>query len=80
MNSWSTPYNAFTGCVNFPYDITLYNNYPNNTSGIDSLTITWISNPSSTIPDVTTTQTTNFDSIIGTINETTTNVLITTQT
>mgnify|MGYP006098333785 CR=1 FL=1 len=80
VTSWNTSYNAFAGCETMPYDITLYNLFAGNNSGISSLTITWVSDPSSGLADITTTQTSNFDSIIGTINETTSYVLITTNT
>jgi len=77
LPSWSTPLNAFTGCESMPYNITLYNNSPGINTGINSLTITWVSNG---LPDITTTQTNQFDSIQFLIEETTTSVLITTNT
>ena len=80
--SWSTNQNAFYGCENYPYDIVLYNNFPGpvNTAGINSLDIQWIHHPGSATSNYTTTQTNNFDSILGTINTDISHILITTNT
>ena len=75
---WSTTENAFVGCVNLPYSLTL-NIDPNNNidpNTIDSLVINWISISDSQ----TVVQNSNFSSITGTVDENTTHVLITTYT